>query len=239
MALNIMSLLTSVNAGTPAVNYFIENVGGTNNPAPCIKGGLLGPAPGFSDTAVRVGNPVDGMVLTGGGGTYLPLLRGINGGSADTTGGESLVIGASEASFQNIVLQDNATRVNSDLTLGAAATVGSGDLIFANGGTGSSISGYYSVNTAVAATGAQANPAGITQGTYLVVYVPTGGAQGQQPSGVFYWSGVAWAGNAVGANFTGPTPDIAILPTAGNATLTVGGAAASVPGTLFWRKLLN
>jgi hypothetical protein len=234
-----MSLLSSTNAGSASVDYFIHNIGGTNNPAPCIQGGLLGPAPGFSDTAVRVGNPEDGMVLTGGGGTYLPLIRGINGGSANTTGGESLLIGASEASFQNIVLTDALTRINTDVILGAAATPGSGDIIFANGGTGSSISGYYSVTTAVAGAGAQANPAGLTAGVYSVAYVPAGGAPGQNPSGIFFWSGAAWNGNALGANFSAGVPDIAILPTAGNATLSIGGGAPSVPGTLYWRKVLN
>jgi hypothetical protein len=146
-----MSLLPSTNAGSDTLDYFIQNIGGTGvaSAPPTIKGGLLAPGGGFSDTTVRVGNPATGMVLTGGGGAVLPLLRGINGGSDNTTGGESLVIGASEASFQNIVLTDNATRINSDLTLGAAATVGSGDIIFANGGTGSSISGYFSGVTQV------------------------------------------------------------------------------------------
>jgi hypothetical protein len=239
-----MSLLTSVNAGTPAVNYFIENVGGTNNPAPCIKGGLLGPAPGFSDTAVRVGNPVDGMVLTGGGGTYLPLLRGINGGSADTTGGESLVIGSSETSFQNIVLTDNATRVNSDLTLGAAATVGSGDIIFANGGTGSSISGYFSGVTQVVVpnTGVGqviANPAGITAGLYAITTdYTTAGNEAIQVATVAYYTGAVWqGGNAVSA--AGPGSAV-LAPSPGAATIDIaqsGGGA--VTANVRFRKLLN
>jgi len=228
-----MSLLTSTNAGSATVDYFIRNLGGSGdqpaNAVPCI-------AAGDAFGAIRIADPDAGMVLVGGGIGGAPTVSGIRGGGA---AGTTVTLGSSVASQQNIVLTDGATRINTDLTLGAAATVGSGDLVFANGSTGSSISGYYSVSTAVAGTGAQANPAGLTAGTYLVVYVPTGGAVGQQPSGVFYWSGTAWNGNAVGANFTGPAPDIAILPTAGGATLTVGGAAASVPGALYWRKLLN
>jgi len=235
-----MSLLTSVNAGTPSVNYFIENVGGTNNPPPCIKGGLLGAAPGFSDTTVRIGDPVEGMVLTGGGGTYLPLLRGINGGSADTTGGQSLVIGASAASFQNIVLTDAATRINSDLTLGVAATPGSGDIIFANGATGSSISGYYIASTAVVGVGAVANPAGLTAGVYAVVLAPTvaAGNEGAEPSGIFVWTGTAWVGNAVGFAFSASAPNCAIRPANGSATLYVDGTGVPA-GNLVYRKLLN
>jgi hypothetical protein len=227
-----MSLLSTTNAGSASVDYFVRNIGGTGDGAadvPVIKAGDV-----FG--AIRIADPDAGMVIVGGGIGATPLVSGIRGGAA---AGSTVNLGASTASFQNIVLTDAATRINTDLTLGAAATVGSGDIIFANGSTGSSISGYYSVSTAVAGAGAQANPAGLTAGVYNVLYVPTGGAPGQAPSGVFVWSGTSWYGNAIGANVTAGVPDIAILPTAGLATLSIGGGAASVPGALYWRKLLN
>jgi len=237
-----MSLLTSVNSGSPNLSYFIQNIGGNGaagNSAPCIKGTAFG--------AVRVGDPAVGIVIRGDA-TGAGFIRG---GGATSAGGSSVTIGASSASASNIVLTDGFTTVTGTLSVPGAGDISvgddislGGDLIFTNGATGSSITGFYFVTTAVAAAGAQANPAGLTAGTYLVVYVPTAstpGIEGQQPSGVFYWSGVSWAGNAVGANFSapGPGPDIAILPTAGNATLTVGGSTPSVPGSLFWRKLLG
>lgn len=235
-----MSLLPSMTAPNANNKYFVENIGGNGqlgNDVPCIKAGVV-----FG--AVRVADGDAGMVLVGGGIGNTPLISGVRGGGA---AGTTLNLGASTASQNNIVLTDALTTINTSVNLaavGADLTVADdinvgGNVVLTNGATGKAISGYYSVNTAVAGTGAQANPAGLTAGSYLVVYVPTGGAQGQQPSGVFYWSGVNWNGNAIGANFTAGVPDIALLPTAGNATLTVGGGAASVPGTLYWRKLLN
>jgi hypothetical protein len=231
-----MSLLTSVNSGSPNQNYFIENIGGNaaqpTNAVPCIKAGS-------SFGAIRVGNTANGLVIVGGSGD--DLVTGIRGGYADTTGGASVAIGSSTAVQNNIVLTDVVTTINTDVNIAGVnsdLSVG-GNINLTNGATGKSITGFYSVSTAVAGPGAQANPFGITAGTYLVAYVPTGGAQGQQPSGVFYWSGTAWVGNAIGANFSAGVPDIAILPTAGNATLTIGGGAASVPGALYWRKLLG
>lgn len=231
-----MSLLTSVDSGSSNTKYYIENVGGNgaqpSNNVPCIKAGST-----FG--AVRVGNPVNGLVLVGGSGDDLG--GGLRGGYADTTGGATVSLGSSTASTTNIVLTDGLVTVNGDMVLSGAGSdlsVG-GNINLVNGASGKSITGFYSVSTAVAGAGAQANPAGLTAGTYSVAYAPTGGAVGQQPSGIFFWSGVAWVGNAVGADFTAAVPDIAILPTAGNATLTIGGGAPSVPGGLFWRKLLG
>jgi hypothetical protein len=229
-----MSLLTSVNVGSPDQAYFIENIGGTGAAgavAPCIKGTGIG--------AVRVGDPTVGIVVRGdaSGAGY------IRGGAATSVAGSFLTLGASLAQPAQIVMSDAnvsiaapllLTGAGNDLTVADDINVG-GNVVLTNGSTGKSITGFYSVTTAVAGAGAQANPAGITAGTYLVAYVPASGNQGQQPSGVFYWSGTAWVGNAVGANST----DIDILPTVGNATLTIGGGAPSVPGTLYWRKLLG
>ena len=243
-----MSLIPTANAGNASVPYFIENVGGGANaaasPPPCIKGGLLSAVPGVSDTTVRIGNPETGMVLTGGGGASVPLTRGINGGVATTAGGEQLVIGSSALSFQNIALQDGVTRVNTDLTLGAAATPGSGDIIFANGATGSSISNYYSAVTqlVVPNTGAAqviANPAGITAGLYAVtVDYTTAGNEAIQLATVAYYTGAVWqGGNAVSA--AGPGSAV-MAPSAGAATLDIAqSGGAGVTANVRFRKLLN
>jgi len=230
-----MSLLTSVGSGSVGTKYYIENIGGNGdqpaNAVPCIK-------TGDAFGAIRIADP-SGMVLVGGGIGGTPLVSGVRGGGAS---GTTLTLGSSLASQNNIILTDGLITVSGDMVLSGAGSdlsVG-GDINLVNGqSAGKSISGYYSVSTAVSGGGSQANPAGLTAGVYSVLYVPTGGAEGQQPSGVFVWSGTQWFGNAVGANFTGPTPDIAILPSAGNATLQIGGAAPSVPGALFFRKMLN
>ena len=234
-----MSLLPVVNKGADSVAYFMENIGGpglTAADAPCIKGTTLG--------SVRIGNTAAGILIRGDTLTASNNNR-IAGGQ---TSGGALAIGNSTTSFQNIVLTDGATTVNTPLTIDGGfgiITDGDvscgGDLVLANGSTGKSISGYYSASVNVTATGSQTNPAGLTVGTYLVVYVPTVPTLGQQPSGVFYWSGTQWNGNAVGANFTGAPPDCAILPASSTsgATLAIGGFSPVVPGTLFIRKLMN
>jgi hypothetical protein len=123
-----------------------------------------------------------------------------------------------------------------DLTVPDTINVG-GNINFTAGG---SISGYQTAQIAVAGAGAQANPAGLTAGTYALAYVaPAAGNEPAQPSGIFIWSGTTWFGNAVSFNFTAGAPNCAICPTAGGATLTVGGAAAPFPATIFLRKLLN
>lgn len=215
-----MSLLTSTNSGSASQSYSIRNVS-QDGTIPCIG--------------------------TNGVGTVrLQSNAGVANVQSDLAAAGTLRLGSDATSFQNIVLTTGTTTVNGTLSIpgGGDLFVGDdinlgGDLIFTNGATGASITGYYTANVAIAAAGAFANPAGLTSGVYLVVYVPTAPTPGQQPSGVFYWSGAAWNGNAVGANFTGPVPDIAILPVAGGATLAIGGAAAVVPGTVYIRKLMN
>lgn len=235
-----MSLLTAVTSANTQQKYFVENIGGpgaTAADAPCLKGTTLG--------AVRIGNPSAGVLIRG------DTLAGSGGNriAGGQTSGGALTIGNSTTSFQNIVLTDGVTTVNTPLVMAGAGvdlTVPDdinlgGDLIFTNGPSGASISGYYSATVAVSASGSQTNPAGLTQGVYLVVYAANTPTLGQQPSGVFYWSGTAWVGNAVGANFTGAPPDCAILPASSTsgATLAIGGFAPVVPGSLFFRKLMN
>jgi hypothetical protein len=174
-----MSLLSSTNSGAASVDYFIRNVGGagldsTAAQTPCIKGSTLG--------IVKIGNPVAGVSITGSTLSNTTPNNAIVGGQ---TAGGSLSIGNSTTSFQNIVLADGVSTVNTDLTLGNLANPASGDIIFTNGATGASISGYYSVPTAPlncpdAADTVVPNPAGLTQGYYIIAASAAPGGQNQQ-----------------------------------------------------------
>jgi hypothetical protein len=240
-----MSLLATVNAANAQQSYFIENIGGNgdqpNNPVPCIK-------TGDAFGAIRIADASGGMVLVGGGIGGAPLISGLRGGYNDTTNGSQVRLGSSVTSFQNIVLTDSITTINGtlnvpgggDIVVGDDISLG-GDLTFTNGqSAGASISGYYAATVAVAGAGAVANPAGLTAGVYLVVYAGSGaGNENAQPSGVFYWSGTAWVGNAVSFNFTAGAPNTAIGPVAGGATLNIGGASVPGAGSVFFRKVLN
>ena len=235
-----MSLIPTANAGAPVGDfYYMENIGGsgaTNGEIPTIKGTPFG--------TIRVGNSANGLVLNG----QTTGAGAIRGGGASSVAGSVLTLGASTAQPAQITLSDALVAiaaplavqgVGNDFTVADDINVG-GNVVLTNGAAGKSISGYYSAQTAVAASGAQANPAGLTQGTYLVVYVGSApGNEFAQPSGVFYWSGTTWAGNAVSYNFTGGDPNCAIGPVAGGATLNIGGAGIPLPGTLYWRKLMN
>lgn len=233
-----MSLIPTANSGAPVGDfYFVENIGGpgfTAADAPCIKGTTLG--------AVRVGNPEAGVIIRG------DTLANANRIAGGQQAGGSLTIGNSTTSFQNIVLTDAATTVNTPLTIDQGfgiITDGDvscgGDLVLANGPAGKSISGYYSANVVVAGAGAVPNPAGLTNGVYLAVYIGNGaGNENAQPSGVFYYSAVGgWSGNAVSFNFTAGAPNCALGPVAGGATLNIGGAAVPGAGTVYFRKLMN
>ena len=230
-----MSLLKTANNGADAQFYFIENIGGAGSgvgDAPCIKGTTLG--------AVRVGDPANGLVLRG---DTVADANAIRGGQA---AGGSLAIGNSTGSFQNILLADATTTVNTPLTIaGGFGVVASGDLSTAGnlvftGNTGKAISGYFAASVPVAGGGAVANPAGLTTGVYFVVYAATAaGNENAQPSGVFVWSGTAWVGNAVSFNFTAGAPNCAIGPVAGGATLNIGGAGIPGAGNVFFRKIMN
>jgi hypothetical protein len=195
-----------------------------------------------------VADPNAGLVLVGGGIGGAPLVSGLRGGYDDTTNGSQVRLGASVASQSNIVLTDTLTTINTSVNLaavGADLTVADqislgGNLLFTNGAAGASISGYQTAQIAVAAAGAQVNPVGLTPGVYTAVYVaPGAGNEPAQPAGVFVWSGTTWFGNAVSFNFTAGAPNCAICPTAGGATLTVGGAAVPLPATIFMRKMMN
>jgi len=230
-----MSLLQTFDHVAAQTPSYIQNIGGPGlgaNDAPCIKGSTLG--------AVRVGDATNGLILRGDTIANQDQIRG------GTAAGGSLQIGSSAFSFQNIALTDGITTVNS--TLNAQGPVAMYDDLFIAGNinltgtSGESISGYYKATVAVAASGSQANPAGLTPGVYFVIYKPNTVTLGQQPSGVFYWSGTVWSGNAVDGNFTGPSPDCAILPASSTsgATLAIAGSGPPVvPGVLTFSKVLN
>lgn len=224
-----MSLLTGVTRGADTQVYFVENIGGaglTAADAPCLKGTTLG--------TVRIGDPADGLLIRG---DTIANANRIGGGQLN---GGSLTIGNSTTSFQNIVLTDAGTAINTDLTLGFPGTPGSGDLILSNGATGSSISGYYSSSVALGGSGPIANPAGLTAGMYAVFVSPTNPADRlASPSSVFYWSGTAWIyGNAVSSAHAAGVPNCVISPAAGLATLEVTGTGVPA-GTVVFSKLMN
>jgi hypothetical protein len=234
-----MSLLPTVNAANDQMKYFMENIGGsgaTNPEVPTIKGTPFG--------TIRVGNPANGLILNG----QTSGAGNIRGGGATSVAGSFLSLGASTAQPSQITLSDTniaisapllVTGAGNDLTVADDINLG-GDLVFANGATGASITGFYSAVVAVAGSGAVTNPSGLTAGTYVAVYAATGaGNENAQPSGVFYWSGTAWVGNAVSFNFTAGAPNCAIGPVAGGATLNIGGASVPGAGNVYFRKILG
>jgi hypothetical protein len=179
-----MSLLTSTNEGSSAQKYFIENIGGSGNGAanvPCIKAGdALG--------LVRIGNPTTGLIA---GATPSGTAR-VRGGGPTSAGGSTLALGASDASFQNIVLTDGITTINGSLSVPGAGDIFlgddlnlGGDIIFTNGAAGTSISGFYSVtgaplNCPNGVDTAIPNPAGITDGWHIVSCGTAVGGQTEQ-----------------------------------------------------------
>lgn len=234
-----MSLLPTTNSGSASLPYFIENVGGAGvSPAdaPCIKGTPLG--------TVRVGNPVNGLVLRGDPGGLTNFVRG------GAVAGSTLNLGSSGTSFSNIVLTDALTTVNTtlaitgagaDLSVADAITLG-GDLTFTNGATGSSITGIYSagvfVNVAGAGTFPLGNPAGITPGWYMIaVAQPVGVASGARMPGCvgFYNSAGLW--NIGG--FGGDTSTFYIAPTDDHTSLQIVSADARPSTTVVFAKMAN
>ena len=84
------------------------------------------------------------------------------------------------------------------------------------------------------------NPVGLSAGLWSAMVVPVNvGNEFAQASAICYWSGSVWTGNGVSFNHSGGAPNVAIGPTSGGATLTIGGASIPV-GTLdvVYRQLL-
>jgi len=230
-----MSLLPSTNNGASVQPYFIKNIGAASGVSsaevPCIEGSTLG--------SLRIGNPAAGLTMRGSTADSNQFIRG-----GQSSGGQ-LVLGCSQTSFQNIVLTDGVTTVNGTLTAANALSVlsglsVSGDITLVQGGAGRSISGYYTSPVSVTGSGAVGNPAGLTTGYYAVSLDPTNAADRlASPSGIFYWSGTAWAsGNAVSSAHTAGVPNCVISPASGLATLEVTGTGVPA-GFLVFSKLLN
>lgn len=226
-----MSLLPSCNNGATSQSYFIQNIGGagvTAADAPCIQGTTLG--------AVRIGNPAAGVIIRGD-----TLSSNNNRMAGGQVSGGSLSLGNSTTSFQNIVLTDNLTTINTPTAIGNSNGLSiAGNLVFSGAPVGSSISGYYSGSTAVVGSGPVANPAGLTAGLYAVMLNPTNDADRlASPSSVFYFSGTQWVmGNAVSSAFTAGVPNCVISAAAGLATLEVTGTGVPA-GALIFSKLAN
>ena len=186
-----MSLIPSANSGAPSGDfYYIENIGGSGvQPAdsvPCIKAGSA-----FG--AIRIADPSAGLVLVGGGIGGAPLTSGLRGGYDNTTNGSLVRLGASVASPSNIVLTDSLTTINTSVTIAGAGadlvvpdqiSLG-GNLFFTNGGTGSSVSNFYSVNTAAlncpdSDDTVVPTPSTLTTGWHIVSASTAPGGQAQQ-----------------------------------------------------------
>ena len=235
-----MSLLTSTNSGAASVDYFIRNIGGPGNgvaDAPVIKGSTLGTV----------------LIGAGAAGSDQGLrLRGDTVASANAilgnqTSGGSLTIGNSVASFQNIVLGDAATTVNTDLTVGNALTPTSGDIILVNGAVGASISGYYSVPTAPlncpdAADTVVPNPAGLTQGYYIIAASAAPGGQNQQQVSTLAYrsAGGLWAIGGCCSSIAG-TGRFGLNVSVDRTTMLLSNSTGSAQNgiTVYFSKLMN
>ena len=232
-----MSLLPTCYAVSPDANFnCIQNIGGQGTgvaDAPVIKGTTLG--------TVIVGDASDGLRLRGD--TTSANANAVFGGQAN---GGSLSIGNSVASPSQVVLTDGTATVNGILSVPGsffAKTAGSTPVAFdtfvSRDIHGFSDTGYASFQVAGAGGGPIANPSAIAPGLHAVVLIGSGAGNEQaQPSGVFFWTGTSWTGNAVSFAFTAGAPNCAIGPVAGGATLNVGGASIPANYTVVFRQLL-
>jgi len=241
-----MSLIPTANAGAPEGDlYFIENIGGPGagvGDAPCIKGTTLG--------AVRIGNPSAGVIIRGD--TSVSSSNRMGGAQA---AGGSFTIGNSAASVDNIVLSDNLITVNDQMTFAVGTALTVNNAIGATAGAspstatldtytnrnihGYSDKGYYVASVVVAGGGAFANPPNLPYGLFSVMLV-TGAGLGQEQaeaSAICFYDATGWYGNGVSYAFSGGTPNAAISPINGRATLQLGGAGIP-PGNVVFRQLL-
>lgn len=182
-----MSLLATVDSGNASLtqSYFIKDLS-TDGLTPKVGTNAAG-------TLTIQSNPVGSLV------TIRP----------DLAAAGNMRLGSSVASYQNIALADGLTTINSVLAMGppgmpsainAGAVNLDGDLTFVNGSAGDSISGYYSVPTAPinvpdGSDTVVPNPAGLTQGYYIVAVSTAVGAQNQQQVATLAYltSGGLWA----------------------------------------------
>jgi len=216
-----MSLLTSLNSGSATQPYAIQNVS-LDGTIPCIGTNSVG--------TVRIQSNA-----------------GVANIQSDLAAAGTLRLGSDAASFQNVVLTNAATRVNTDLTLGAAGVAGSGDLIFANGASGSSISGYYSVPTAPinvpdGGDTVVPNPAGLTQGYYIIaVSTAVGGQSQQQVSTLAYLTaGALWAIGGCCSSIAG-AGRFGLNVSADRTTMVLSNSTGAAQNgcTVYFSKLMN
>jgi hypothetical protein len=234
-----MSLLTSTNAGSASVSYFIENIGGPGTgvgDAPVIKGSTLG--------TVVVGDPANGLRLRG---DTVANANAILGGQAN---GGSLSIGNSVASPAQIALTDGVMNVSGIMAVAgsiqaktAGATPASLDTYTNRDIHGFSDTGYsvFSVPIAnPAATPTVANPVGLSPGLWSVIFVPPGAPNiGAQVSAIMYWDGAAWTGAGDSTSFTGGAPNMALLPSNDGTVIALGGASKPADASVLnYRQLL-
>lgn len=176
-----MSLLPTANNANSGTPYFVLN------------GSMDG-----ATTVIRTGNGIVQIQPNSTDDAYI---------YAEGGAGGTLTLGANEFTFGNITLTDANVNVFKPLSVqGGFGVITQGDvscggnLVLSNGATGSSVSGYYSVPTAPlncpdASDTVVPNPAGLTQGYYIIaVSTAVGGQNQQQVSTLAYrTSGGLWA----------------------------------------------
>ena len=237
-----MSLLASTNSGSTSVAYFMENIGsqgGVNTNTPCIKGSTTG--------AIRVGDAETGLVLRGDVGGVSSFIRG------GANAASNLTLGSSSVSFNNIVLTDGLTTVNTSVAMPGAGSslvldgdIGlGGDLILTNGqAEGRSISGYYSLGVSVNVSGAGTfpvpTPAGITPGWYMIAVAQPAGSganNGARMPGCIGYRTTANLWNIGG--YGGDLSTFYIKPTDDHTALEIVSADARANTTVVFTKVLN
>jgi len=239
-----MSLLSSVNAGSPALPYFIPNSGDLSAP-------VVASASGNGLTALRIGDKNAGLVLQ----TSQLTPSNIATVRAGPAAGGTLLLGSSGASPNGIVLTDNLVTINDPMTFSNGVSLSVNNAISAQAGAnpaaatldtytnrdihGYSDKGYANSVVAIAGAGAIPNPAPLPAGLWSVMLVtPNGlGQEVAEASAVCYWDGVRWAGCGVSFAFTAGTPNAAISPVVGGATLQIAGAGVPA-GNVVFRQLL-
>jgi len=225
-----MSLLTSTNSGSATQPYFVPNLG--------TEGGVVIPASSISIRGdslkrayIQAEDDAAGSLHLGANGAVFDSIVLTSGPALTTVNTALTVAGGGATNFSGQV----NTAAGVPIVCGGSITTGGNLILSSNGGA---LDGITSAAVPVAGAGAIPNPANLTTGTWLVVYIGNGaGNENAQPSGVFYWQGASWAGNAVSFNFTAGAPNCAIGPVAGGATLNIGGAAVPGAGTVYFRKL--
>lgn len=238
-----MSLLPSVTAGNSNQYYYIENIGGsgaTNVEVPCLAGTPFG--------TVRVGNATNGLILNG----QTSGAANIRGGGATSAAGSFLILGASTAQPAQITLSDAIVTIaaplavsgaGNDLTVADDVNIG-GDIIL--NGTGGSISGYYNATTPSASYADStdtpiANPAGLTEGWYIVAaQTGVGGQQEQQVNVIVHRSAASlWDIGGTVRSVAG-AGTFGFKPSADRTTMVVqNSTGAAQTATIYWAKLLN